>query len=247
MSSPSAPARRTSALPAPVRARTALRLASPAAWTLGHRTDQVVAPFVDCAGTPLLMVSREQADALLEPGRVTAVITPAGAVGTVMISGWPREAGPDEFAAEVAAYRVDHVDCGPGCRPDGPVVVAVEVSHVRITGGDDHVFRPVALTDYRRATPDAFLLQSSAVVDHLNSAHNAELITIAAALRATADESILGAWIREVDPDGLVLTVIDVAGADDVELRFDRHLSSIDDLGSHLHRLLADPLGYLRR
>lgn len=225
------------------RARTVLAAAGPVPWQIDG-TD-VIAPFFELDGSPILLLEPEHTSTLLVAGRATVRLDLLPALGQVILSGYVVPAG-EEYTEAAAHYRAEHAHCDAICGTGDRDLVRVVVDRVRITAPDGGAFATVDVGAYRASAPHGLLVECLAVAEHLNQDHPGELITLGSRLVGVREDSLLAVSVEWIDANGLDLGVIDVDGATSVHADFHQPLTSVNALGAQLHHMLMDPSSRLR-
>jgi Protein of unknown function (DUF2470) len=211
---------------------------------------------VDDGGEPVLLARAASSPALATvsgstPAR-TDVPGPAGErlilAGTLV-----RVPGPVETVlAAIQAARPSSLAVVPDDDPDTLVALRLTVSEVLLsvpapagTGGGQHSgvwgspedAQRVALDSYALAEPDLITAYAPDLVTHLNEAHGDVLRAIA--IRTAPDDlDIAGAWVSDLDREGLTMWRVVPSGAEPVRLRFHEPLTEPRALGAELRRML---------
>ena len=88
------------------------------------------------------------------------------------------------------------------------------------------------------------MTHSVRVRSHLNAEHHEELRILASRLLAVPEVEIAGATLEWIDALGVEVAVIGSEGARSFRFPFRVPLTSMDELGGQLHRLLNQPGPY---
>jgi hypothetical protein len=218
-----------------VRARTILAAGSWLPW----RTNDAVAyaPYLEQDGTPMLVVERAVAEDLLAAGEVSIESEALPELGVLQLLGsvWPAT---DSQLSALRQYREEHAACGECCGPTRTHLVGVRVGVVTLTTAARSVV--VDLDAYAAAQPDPVIAQSLQVRTHLNLDHADDLVILVSRLFGTPRRELAAVTVEWIDALGLDLCYVDKQGATAVRLPFRTPLTSMDDLGGRLHRLIAD-------
>ena len=224
----------------PCRARTILGAGTWLPW----RTDdhgmlvEGQAPYLEQDGTPMLLVERATADDLLRAGEVAIESAALPELGVLRLVGsvWPAVA--DGQLAALRQFRSEHAACSDCCGPLRTHLVGVRVDTVALAASGSVL--PVDLDAYVDARPDPGITRSLRVRMHLNADHGDDLRVLAARLFGRRPAELAGVRVEWIDALGLDLAVIDEEGASSVRLPFRVPLTSMEDLGERLHRVLDD-------
>lgn len=234
----SAPARTAAvaALSPAVRARTILAAGSWLPWRTDGATGQ--APYVEQDGTPLVVVEAETAEHLLAEGEVLVESDAVPELGRLRLIGsvWP--AVGDRELGVLRQFRSDHAMCGACCGPLRTQLIGVRVDAAALFADGRRV--PVDPDDYADAMPDLVIARGLQVRSHLNSEHADELVTLVSRLFGRDPDGLAGVAVDWIDAGGLDLSLVDETGATAVRLPFRVPMTTLDDLGARLHRLLID-------
>jgi uncharacterized protein DUF2470 len=218
------------------RARTILAAGTWLPWRTEDNAQH--APYLDQDGTPLLLVERASADALLTAGLVSVESDALPELGVLRLRGsvWPA-VGNGQLAA-LRQFRAEHATCADCCGPLRTSLVGVRIDAVTLaTGGAP---APVDLDAYVEARPDPVIARSLRVRMHLNTDHPDDLLVLASRLFGRPRDEIAAVSVEWIDNLGLDLSVIDQDGAASVRLPFRVPLTTMDDLGGRLHHLLHE-------
>jgi hypothetical protein len=132
---------------------------------------------------------------------------------------------PSAGAAPVAA----------GGRTELAVVVPMIVEHVRVSDGPPgdsgpHRTLPVPLDLFRAARPDLWWVHGPTIAAHLEEHHQAELRALAGVRGGVLGTR--GVVVRDVGPEGMVLTCLTLEGVTDQVIPFDPPLEEPAQLGA---------------
>ena len=225
-----------SALSPACRARTILAAGSWLPW----RTDDVAlhAPYIEQDGTPMLLVERATADDLLSAGEVSIESDALPELGVLRLVGsvWP--AVDDSQLAALRQFRERACRLLRLLRSLRTHLIGVRVDTVALAASGTVL--PIDLDAYVEAQPDPVIARSVSVRAHLNADHADDLVILAARLFGTPRHELAAVTVEWIDTLGLELAFIDVEGASAVRLPFRVPLTSMDDLGGRLHRLLSE-------
>jgi hypothetical protein len=222
-----------SALTLAQQARTAVA-ASVALWLNG---DQLLAvPFVEEAGSLLLLVDAEQQQDLLEGSTGYAVLG-SPLIASVRIAGsfWavPHTVA-DEILAEMRACHLECLDC-PARRVTRVVGLQVERVELELDEGS----RPVDIDAYESAQPDWVLAVGIPVLGHLNAAHSEEVFAAAAAVTGQSPDHLISAQVEWIDGLGFDVSMVDETGGQWMRFEFAAPVVDPDRLSVTVHESLT--------
>lgn len=201
---------RLSRLTLAARARTIAAVRGSAAWLTDERADR--AAYLDQFGTPMLLVTDDDAAALMASGTGRIVLDAHPRLGIVELAGqfW-TVTGPGAEATLDGARR-DHPDCVrcEARRCTRVIGLQVVTAAVRLPGEVES--HPIPFDAYESAGPDQLITWGASIAAHVNAAHQAELATLAAALTRQPLTRVIGASVGAVDGEGFELSVVDATG-----------------------------------
>ena len=222
-------------MPDPVRARTVLAACSSVGWTREGET--YTAPFVDEAGSLLMMVAEDVRNDLLEAGTGRLELAATPAIGVVQLVGtfWPVATSvAQNVLAEVRACHVECADC-PNRRITH--LVGMQVDQVELQAEGD--FCLVDLDAYAVAEPDWFVAVGVNVSDHINAVHQDDVVDAASRFAAEPPEAILTAQIAWMDRSGFEISLIDESGGRWIRVDYSRPVVAPDRLSEAAHAALT--------
>jgi len=219
------------------RARTVLAAGTWLSWSAADSLCS--APYFEETGSPVLLVERETSDQLLDIGYASTTSYVLPDLGTVRLGGelWPVVG--NGYGSALREFRLLHAECTDCCGARRSHLVGVRLDRVELAPPRSEEFHTVDLDAYLLAASDPIIMHSSRVGAHLNLDHHGDLLILAARLLDQRDEQLVAASVEWIDAFGVDLTVIDDEGSQTFRFPFRVPLSSMDDLGGQLHRLLS--------
>lgn len=229
----------SAALSAAESARTVLAAGSRLTWAADGEDHH--APYFEDNGTPVLVVNRLTSEDMLDAGSLSTTSYVLPRLGVLRLGGSAWPVAGDTFLASVRQFRLTHAECDDCCGPLRSHLVGVRVEWVELAAGGAGVFEPVDVDDFLAAAPDPILAHSVQVRSHLNAEHHEELRMLASRLLLMPEGDVAAAALEWVDAQGVELAVIGEEGSQTFRFPFRVPLTTMDDLGGQLHRLLNQP------
>jgi hypothetical protein len=218
------------------RARTIVAAGTWLRWATD--SEDCLTPYVEEGGSPVLLVERVESERILRRGYTSTESAVLPSLGRVRLGGEPWPVAGGATAAAAQQFRVDRADCVECCGPRRTHLVCVRLDRVEIMPADGERFETIDLDAYEAAQPDTIIARSPHVISHLNTEHADELVVLASHLTGQSRSALAAASVQWIDARGIELSLIDHTGARDLRFPFRRPLSTMDELGHHLHRLL---------
>jgi len=207
-------------------------------WSAGGAT--VHAPFIEEAGSPVLLVGRLESEQLLRTGHAWAESPASGELGSLRIGGtlWPVTA--DACLDSLQTFRLEHAECRDCWGPLRSHLVGLRVDFVVLSDPRTGVLSTIDPDEYAAARPDPLVAAGLRIRQHLNADHQDDLLTFGARLLGVDRSRLAAVTVEWIDGDGLELAVIDGVGSAIRRLPFRLPLAGVKELGDQLHHLLTE-------
>jgi hypothetical protein len=215
------------------RARTAVAACDAVRWPSDD--EQVAVPFVEQAGSLLLIVTDEQRQDLLDIGSGCVALN-APEIASVRLSGdfWPVAGNAaEDILTEIRACHRECLDC-PTRRLSQLVGFQVDLVELKVGNG----YRRVDLSAYVTAQPDWVLALGIQVRAHLNAAHGDVVLQAACARAGQRPDQVISAQLEWIDGHGVELSMIDESGGRWIRCEYDVPVVDPERLSATVHQSL---------
>lgn len=157
--------------------------------------------------------------------------------GLLWVTGWLRALSDDEARAQAVLVAEERPD--PRLLDVGHGATILRLEPATIVLADAESTHSVGIEDFATAAPDPFATHEAGWLRHLEIAHT----DVVGALARHLPAHLRGGHVRPlgIDRFGLRLRVEAIDADHDVRLAFARPISTMDELGGELRRLVGCP------